>query len=1207
MWTKEQLEAIQCKNSNLLVAAAAGSGKTAVLVNRIIRIITDKENKCDIDSLLVVTFTNAAAAEMRERIASALTKEIKENNNSKYMQKQLMLLGKSYIMTLHSFCLQVIRNNFHKIDIDPEFRIAEEAEVILLKQKAVDDLFESKYETDTNTLNSDFSGLIDAYGSNRDDKYVKDLVLNLYNFSQSTQDPEKFLSDAADALDVKDDFELNNTKYIDEIRNIIRIETEGMRDILQSAREISMEDDKLLPYEKTIESDIQNIESIHKSTDSDFNSLREAFNSITFATLGRCKKGADDTLKENVKKLRNEYKARIQKIKEELFSLDEDSIKEQFKKMYPLMKALSNLTIEFSKLYNEEKKRRSIIDFNDIEHLCIKLLYDKKDGKSILSETALGLRKKFNEVLVDEYQDSNLVQERILKAVSRSDDSPNLFMVGDIKQSIYRFRLARPELFLEKYNSYSELEGSRNRKILLYKNFRSRQEVLNSVNFIFTKIMSKSVGEMDYTQKEKLNLGADYPENLMDYKTEVDIVDSQKTETEDDESIDSIELEAMYTAFRIKKLMSDNSMVYDSHLNRYRKIRYSDIVILMRTTRNWADTFKDVFRKYSIPVFTDTGTGYFETTEVKIMLSLLKIIDNPLQDIPYIAVLRSQIAGFSSDELAQIRSFSDKLHFYEIFECIALDKRENLKDMDLNEELELKIKDFYNRLNRWRDRALISPIYELIWYLFKDTGYYGYVGTMPQGAQRQANLKILFQRARQFEESSLKGLFNFINFTEKLKSSSGDMGSAKVLSENENVVRIMSIHKSKGLEFPVVILAGTGKKFNMQDAAKNILFNLDLGYGPNIVDIEKRITYPSLAKIVIKNKIKLETLSEEMRILYVAMTRAKEKLIIIGSRENADESIDKLNDTSSGENVSKAHVLHSACCLDWICYALSKTGFLSKLKDKEYIDDNWEVNIIKRDVIYSLINDEENEIKISEVQNQSKYYDEIKRRLEFVYPYEDLNKVTQKISVTELKRHLNDESEDSLNIYADNTLKTPLFMQERKVMSAADKGTAIHEAMQHINFKGDLSLEGIKLQLEDMKDRFIITKEEFLSIDPDKIYRFMDSELGKRIRKSKNVKREFRFQVKLKMNEVYKEFKESKFDSENLILQGAVDCFFEEENGIILLDYKTDFVKDGFEDEIVKRYSPQLKYYSMAISKITGKKVVEKYLYLFSLNKYIKI
>ena len=1256
-WTDEQLLAIETRGKNLLVAAAAGSGKTAVLVERIIKIITDDNNPVDIDKLLVVTFTNAAASEMRERIGDAISKKLEEMPDSKMLQRQLALLNKSNITTIHSFCLDIIKNNFHLIDLDPGFRIGDETECTLIKQDVLIELFEDKYDKE----DEDFLNLIEAYCTNRDDERLKEIVLKLYNFSMSGPWPSVWLREKAQEFNINSLDELEKASWYKVLKESLYLDLNNAKNGLDEAIKICEEDSDLAPYLLNLKPELNGIVNAINSLNLNLEQIYKAIKDIEFAyRIKTVKKGIGDELdKKKVKSLRDDVKKKINQIKGGVFSVSLDETLNGIKNMYPIIKSLTELVIEFSDRYVKKKMERVILDFNDLEHLCLKILTcNDENGEVYASSVAQKFREKFEEVLVDEYQDSNNVQETIISMVSRKDlDNPNVFMVGDVKQSIYRFRQAKPELFLEKYNSYSEEDNKKNRKIMLYKNFRSREEVIKGVNFIFKSLMSKTVGELDYTDKEALNLGASYDEinkdnvyfqdnefidldkievsgalelHILDKSSDFEdgkneINDEDDKENDNEEDLSAVAIEARIIAKRIKELINPSDgkcfMVFDKNLNRYRKITYKDIVILLRSTKNWADTIVEELSFGGIPVYADINTGYFQTIEIRTIMSLLHIIDNPMQDIYTIASMRSPIFAFTSEELADIRILNRDNYFYLNVKDIA----EDVYDERINKSLKDKCVYFIEKIGSWREKSLYMPIDEFLWYLYSDTSYYGYVGAMVNGIQRQANLRILFQRAKQYEQTSFKGLFNFINFINKLRKSSGDLGTAKILGENEDVVRIMSIHKSKGLEFPVVFLSGCGKQFNLRDINDSLLFHEELGIGADCIDIKKRIRYTTLQKYAIKKKFELETLSEEMRILYVALTRAKEKLIITGSSYNLQKDIDACYKAGvKGFNkVIPSELLKQKSYLKWIMTALikHKDGDILRQGKNEFVEisddlSSWKINFHKKsDFGTENVEDsiEKKNISILSL-NYSNFEvdEEIRKRLEFRYKYRDVCSVPSNISVSDIKKAEEEIFEPQAeNLFSEEkNRKKPKFIMEEKGLSKAEKGTAMHFVMQKLDLNKVNLLNEIKEQIKNMFEKGLITKDEEESINIFKIQKFFKSNLGQRLLKAykenKQVFRELPFITEIPVKRIEKDLIDKIFNNEKLRLQGIIDCFFEEDDGIVLLDYKTDYVENGKEKEILDKYRVQIDLYTETLERVIGKKVKERYLYLFGIDKEVK-
>ena len=1237
-WTDEQQQAIDTRKCNLLVAAAAGSGKTAVLVERIIKIITNEENPVDIDKLLVVTFTSAAAAEMRERIAAAISKALEKNPNSKNLQKQLTLLSRANITTMHSFCLDVIKNYFYTIDLDPSFRIADETEITLMKNEIIEDIFEELYEED----NEYFKGLVEAYSTAKDDEKLKDIILNLYKFSMSGPWPESWLIEKAEEFNINTLEELDKTKWVEILKDNIRVEVEGFINMYHKAIELISDTEGLEAYLDTFRGDLECLENVYESLNYGLSEIYAALNGVVFTKLKTVRKSAvfDENAQGTVKSIRDTVKKKVKSLIEDSFTFTPEESLQGIKDVYPYMKELSRITLDFLDKFNEKKREKNLLDFNDLEHLCLKILIDRDENNNIIpSGVAEHFKEFFDEVLVDEYQDSNNVQETIIDLVSRKNsDDPNVFMVGDVKQSIYRFRQAKPELFLDKYSRYPLASGGKERKIQLYKNFRSRDEVLRGVNFIFKMVMSNVVGELEYTDDEALHLGATFLENQEEDSEvggsiELHIIDKSGNEAEEvveeelqeseEEEVDAISLEAKLVSKRIKELFEVKDgkrfKVFDKETKEYRDVKYKDIVILLRATKNWSEIFLDELGAEGIPVYADTGSGYFESIEIRTIMSLLKIIDNPLQDVPMIAVLKSPIMGFTAEELSEIRLLNKEKYFYEIIKDIYDEKYE------VSDTLKAKCNKVISDLEKWRNKTIYTPIDEFIWYLYMDTAYYGYVGAMPNGTLRQANLKILFQRAKQYESTSFKGLFNFITFINKLRKSSGDMGSAKILGENEDVVRIMSIHKSKGLEFPIVFTCGMGKQFNLMDLSNSILFHEELGFGPDFVNLNNRNSYSTLAKEAIKKRIRLETLSEEMRILYVAFTRAKEKLIITGATRDLDKSIKNwVSAASLDENIIlPSEVLKGKSYLDWIAMAICKHRQGEELREqcgasRELIVDdfsNWDVQMWRKSDILGDKNlepvdkIEENTLNITAT--NISVDKEIKRRLGYKYQYEEGSILPSNVSVSDLKRkdlQYEDEAE-TLEVFREKEIIKPKFLQEEKGFTAAEKGTLMHYVMLRLDFDRVGSVAEIKKQIEELVLNKSLTEKEAKVIRYTKIFSFFKSELGKRILKAheegRMVHRELPFFTEISSLDINPELNKEIYQNEKIRLQGIIDGFFKEEDGIVLFDYKTDYLEEGNEDEIIERYMVQMKYYKEALEKVTESRVKEVYLYLFALDKEV--
>ena len=1220
-WTNEQLQAIQEKDSNILVAAAAGSGKTAVLVERIIHKIIDEQ--MDIDKILVVTFTNAAASEMRERILEAIYKKLEENPENVHLQRQIILLNKASICTIHSFCLDVIHNHFYEIDLPSNFKIADTAEIDLLKQEVLDDLFEQKYTEN----DKDFIELLENYTNYRGDEALQELVLKIYKFIQSSPFPIKWLQEKLELLKIEDK-DISQTiwgKLIiqaveDDIQeSIMQLET------VKSKMALYPEMTKF--YQKICEDliiikDLQNYNS--------WDELYIKLLNFNFSKWPVDKKVTND-LKEDSKEIRDKVKKHIKEKTAKLLSCSQEQAVKDLKIITPILEKLANLVTEFTKNFAEKKKEKNCIDFNDIEHFALKILLDENNNPT---EVAKKYKEKFEEIAIDEYQDSNLVQEAILTSISKGN---NIFMVGDVKQSIYKFRQARPELFLQKYDEYKNKEEKTqedNLKIQLFRNFRSRQNILNITNLVFESIMSKELGDINYNENEYLNYGANYPEpeEIKNYAgiAELDIIDLKEDESitafegeEDEEEQERVEddvLEAKFVANKIQELLNSDYMVFDKKLG-YRKIRPKDIVILLRATSNLSPIYEKEISDLELPVFSDTSGTYLDTVEIQTILSVLKIIDNPLQDIPLVVVLRSSICNFTDNDLITIRLTDRNCNFYE-----ALIKTRLICDGDLKN----KIESFLEKLEKWKSISQYMPLDEFIWQIYLDTGYYQYVGLLPNGAMRQANLKTLFEKAKQYEKASFKGLFNFIQFIDKLKKQNGDLASAKLIGENEDVIRIMSIHKSKGLEFPVVFLCNSHKKFNMQDLNDIILLHQDIGFGPTIMDTTKKIKYSSIAKDAIKLKMKQETLSEEQRILYVALTRAKEKLYITGRSKDFTKYVqdkNKVLEMYESENIKlDAKLMKKAnSYLDWIMYVyLFNQGRTITLKGEQYkLSDIITLNVSnKKDLLKTLAKEEVVEqidlkekigqiLKNKSDEENKKSDQALKELLEWKYDYIVDTTLPTKSSVTKIKQEKIKLEEMLKGIESEEVeykkSYTPKFMQEDKKISNAEKGTLVHLCIQRLDERKDYELKDIQNMILNLVEKEIITKNEADAIDVNLIYQYTKSQLFEELRQAKEVHKEQPFYINIPAKDVVSEAENSK---KNILVQGIIDLYYIDKNdNLVLIDFKTDYISNepNAKEKILEKYKVQLEIYKTALEQALGRKVNKTAICLVKDECYLEI
>lgn len=1238
-WTPAQWLAIKTRNSSFLVSAAAGAGKTSVLVERVIRRILD--DRIDIDTLLVVTFTNAAAAEMRQRVGRALAQELKRQPYSTHLPRQLVLLNQAKITTIHSFCLDLLRQYFYLLDLEPDFRIADENESLIYQVETLEEVMEKCYDTEDNQA---FTSLVDCYGGQWDDRNLRELVLRLYAFSRSHPHPRDWLSRAANAFKLTGTPAIDDTVWGQNIKAGLVLELEGARILLEEALGLAKENKEAQAYLKTLQEDLDLIRELLKNISLSWENLRQDFQNIKFNRLPSISAKDNQVavrLKEKIKSLRDTAKEKIKKITQLYFSRSSVDLLTDFHFMAPLIQTLVDLVNSFSEAYQRAKLKRGLVDFADLEHYTLQIL----NNFPVVREA---LKAKYVEVLVDEYQDINGVQENILQLISRTaENKPNIFMVGDVKQSIYRFRLAEPAIFLAKYKDYPVNSNESNepvkQRINLAENFRSRPEIIKAVNFIFRQIMVTEVGEMDYDQEAELIAKASYPippdwalekekpvefhlieknpgngEGAeMDQADETDVDDAAQEVEE--QAWDDIQREANFVAYRLKKMVEEREfLVYDS---KYRPVMYKDIVVLMRATHGRANIFQEEFQKAGIPVYVELGTGYFEATEVETMLSLLKIIDNPRQDIPLVAVLRSPLVSLSAAELAQIRLRQREGDF---FDALVQTKDDNKKTAL-----------FWEKLSSWRTMARRGTLSDLIWDVYRQTGYYDYVGGLPGGRQRQANLRALYDRARQFETTTLRGLFHFLRFIEALKERGSDLGIARALGENENVVRIMSIHKSKGLEFPVVVVADLGKQFNFQDLKKDVLLHKELGLGPQLIDAEKRLSYPTLAKLAVKRRLKLETLAEELRILYVAMTRAKEKLILVGSEK-------KLVKAAAGWCrylnypswfLPALQLTEARSYLDWICPAIArhrdgdclsqlagseKTPFLEIARDPSCwlvslypwgTQDKWrsQENATKETETWlQLVQD------LEPVPVENEIMKMIDNHLSWNYPATALVNKPAKVTVTELKywftKQPEEEDYNAAGIFTSNLFlpgrlppfKQPRFYQERAHLTQAEKGTLMHLVMQHLDLKTVLDNDDLARQVKLMVEKELLTIEEATAIDLAPVVKFWRSPLGQRVRAAAHVKRELPFSLVLPVQEVYPDLPADSFSAKEVVfVQGIIDYLVFEADSLFLIDFKTDYITRENLKETAAYYQVQLDLYARAIQDIIYRPVKEKYLYFF--------
>lgn len=1224
-WTDDQWEAIVSEGQDILVAAAAGSGKTAVLVERLIRKMTRPEDPVDVDRLLVVTFTNASAAEMKHRITEALEKELAKNPGSLHMRRQLSLMNRANISTLHSFCLQVLRTFYYEIDLDPGFRLADQTEGELLGDEVLDELFEDEYKAGKPS----FFELVDRYTSDRHDLDLQWLVKRIYEFSRSHPSPEQWMRAFLSLYDVDAQTKVEQLPFYPYIKEDLSLVFRSCLELLERALALSKEPGGPAPRAENFIDDLEQVNELIRHQD-DFEKLYELLPNINFKRLKTCKGDEyDPVLLEKATDARNQAKKQLEKLKDEYFMRSPAQHLKSLAEMKPVVETLVELVIQFGQRFEKAKQEKSIVDFSDLEHYCLRILAEQDaEGNLIETEAAKYYQQQFEEVLVDEYQDTNLVQETILKLVSKGEHAAdgNLFMVGDVKQSIYRFRLAEPMLFLNKYKQFKPDGKETGKRIDLNKNFRSRSDVLDSTNFLFKQLMGETVGEIEYDEQAELKLGASYPESK-DTTTEMLLVhlDQQEAETgEEREELETVQLEARVIAKKIRELVEQPFQVYDAKQQMTRNLQYRDIVILLRSMP-WAPQMMEELKKQGIPVYANLSSGYFEATEVSVILSLLKVIDNPYQDIPLAAVLRSPIVHLDENEMALIRTSDKKGTYYDAvktFMSVTHSDHPTCK----------KLERFFRLLRKWRDFSMNHSVAELIWEVYRDTQYLDYVGGMPGGKQRQANLRALYDRAKQYEKAAFRGLFRFLRFIERMQERGDDLGAAKTFSETEDVVRMMTIHSSKGLEFPIVFTAGLGRNFNMMDLNQSYLLDKELGFGSKYIHPELRISYATLPLVAMKKKMRKELLSEELRVLYVALTRAKEKLFLVGSVKNQVKALSKWQNAATGEDwlLPDFERYQSKTYLDFIGPALIRHQAMSSILEETgdvvlshpsafTISFTQASDLLKEDM--SLEKEQQDEVvqALMEGLPVEEYGDadeKVAERLSWRYPYLAASQVGTKQSVSEIKRmkEIQDEYSvpSSLRKARATLYDRPAFMK-KKALTAAEQGTAMHTVMQHIALPSDEPYDDSRIQqlLDSLQQRDLLTNEQVQSIDQEGIAAFFSTSIGQKLRKADWVKREVSFSMVLPVKEVY-----SHIDAEGepVLIQGMIDCLFETDGKLYLLDYKTDRVQGRFTDGLEaavpilkKRYETQIALYAKAVERLTNRTLEEKILYFFDGNIEISL
>ena len=1318
-WTKEQEQVIGLRNRNILVSAAAGSGKTAVLVQRILGKVMDPEHPVDIDRLLIMTFTRAAAGEMRERIANALEDALGENPENEHLQRQTTLIHTAQITTIDGFCAYVIRNYFHLIGLDPGYRTGEEGELKLLQEDVMKELLEAYYAKDQEK----YKYFIECYAAGKSDEGIRDLIYSLYHAAMSNPYPDEWLEKCIDSYKNTDIESIKASEWMKLLWKNVLADLEQAKALAEEARKLCFSPGGPYLYDDAISSDLLLIrDAQEKALTGDFDGTRAVLGSPAFARLStkKPKEPVDDLLKEQVKALRENEKDILKDLGSRYFTVGEEELPLLLECCREPVEMLVELTREFIRLYGEKKREKNILDFTDLEHFALEILmervadeganeqafemtfgnqenshitksekktsgYEDKKREVVyrMSQAARELSMKYDEVMVDEYQDSNLVQEMITTCVSGwAKKSKNIFMVGDVKQSIYRFRLARPELFMEKYKKYM-LTDSEEQRIDLHKNFRSRSQVLSCANFIFRQIMGEDLGGIAYDEAASLYPGAVFPEGARDefLSTEVLLVEKDSEELEDlMEGQDARELEALAISHRIQEMVGKEKIL-DKETEEYRPVRYGDIVILLRTASGWSETFTDVLSAHGIPVYAASKTGYFSALEVVTVLNYLQVCDNPLQDIPLAGVLRSPLAGCTTQELAVIREedpegmlYESVLHFLgeeetnsadEVQEAVTgvgfneeipweeeyqtdlfdwerlqqeeaareKEKRRKLISPEDRDALQKKLRGFISLLNEMRDLAVYTPVHELILEILRRTGYGNYAKALPNGAQRSANLAMLVEKAMDYEKTSYRGLFNFVRYIEHLQKYEVDYGEVNLSGAGEGSVEIMTIHKSKGLEFPVVILAGMGKQFNFQDLNAKLLIHPDYGLGADAILPDRRMVVSTLNKQVIRRQLLEESLGEEIRVLYVALTRAKEKMILTGAVSNLDKELISLSHfrENQTELLPAETRLKGKNYLDYVLPALARHRCMDPLyeeiglfptKENPLYEDPAQFQV-KRITAQMLTEAEvvnqatgQMEENLLEDWDSEKVMDpgireELDKRFGFVYPYEYRRDIPVKVTVSDLKKksyHEDEEIEEAVYFEPDIVPLVPRFIEEKteaeEEFTGAARGTAYHRVMECLEYSKTDTSQNLKEQIEELVQNQKLSEVEAKCVRVSDIRGFVECDLGQRMKAAALKGRLFREQPFVISRSAAK-IDESWDESERVLVQGIIDAYFLEDEEIVLVDYKTDYVRRGGEKKLIERYHTQLEDYGQALERMTRRRVKEKYIYSFALKKAI--
>ncbi|MBR4082723.1 MAG: helicase-exonuclease AddAB subunit AddA [Lachnospiraceae bacterium] len=1175
-FTPEQQKVIDLHNRNILVSAAAGSGKTAVLVERIVQMVCDESHPVDIDRLLIVTFTNAAAAEMRERISLGIAAQVEQNPESSHIERQATLLHNALITTIDSFCLYLIKNHFHEIGLDPAFRVADEGEIKLLKQEIMDALLEDSFGIGE----EGFLECVEFFCPGGKEKNLEELIKRLHEFASSHPWPGKWLRECKKAYDTETEEELEASPLGQYALYYLKQMVLGCVETMKQVVALTHMPDGPYMYGELAEEELEKLQKL-----AECEHLQDWEVCLSALSFGRLSPKKDPSVNEEkkvlAKDLRDEVKSIFKKLQERFFGTLLETTMGQIKACKQPVDTLVELTLEFSRRLQEKKQEKKILDFSDMEHYALDILFCEEEDRMVPSKVALEYREYFAEILIDEYQDSNLVQELLLQVISGEDEGDyNRFMVGDVKQSIYKFRQARPELFLEKYQNYSS-EDSHFQRIDLSKNFRSRSSVLDTTNHVFERLMSEEVGGIPYDEKAALYVGAEYPTNA-DSISELLLLEKPTDGTEEKEA------EGRMLARKIKEL-KQNYLVTDKENKTLRPVRYSDMVILLRATSGWDEAFKKALEAEGIPVYITSKTGYFAATEVQELLQFLRVLVNPRQDIPLFGVMKSLFGGFTEEEIALIRSRDKSIS---LWECVQQAVGEG----------DEKCAVFLATMEKYRSYTVYMPIRELLQTIVEDFAYLHYVTALPAGSKRKANVEMLFNKASDFAKTSYYGLFHFVRYIEQLEKYDVDYGQEEMLDESADVVRIMSIHKSKGLEFPVTFVAGLAKSFNLMDVNKSFLMDMDLGVATDYVNIRERYKVKSFLRSVMAAKLKEETLAEELRVLYVALTRAKEKLILTATLEEANISWEQRN-VKGIQRMSFADFLSAGSLLDFLLPTLQEEDIqVSFYRQEDLMAEELSEQLQMAGSKVALEKGEEAD---------ATWKERLESIFSYQYPHENLQSLYTKTTVSELKiAAMADKDEAAYHAFEETeaTPILPVFMRQQEQVGGTIRGNAYHKAMELIDFAKvyDEQGEPVWEQVEELLEANVVSGR----LDPEykeilnkyKLLNFLKDPLAKRMYVAQQaglLYREQPFVLGISADRLNPDFP----SEEKVLIQGIIDAFFVENGEIVLLDYKTDRVST--DKELWDRYETQLDHYKEALTKLMQMPVKERILYSFSLERCV--